>query len=699
MDHGQSLAAGKARREGAVTPERWRRIKAVFQSAVERAPGDRDVYLAAETGGDSELRHEVDAMLRHAVGTGLLDRPAWERLEVESELGAGARLGPYEILEEAGAGGMGRVYKARDTRLGRTVAIKVLSAEFSHRLRIEGRAISALNDPHVCALYDIGDQEGTAYLVMEYVEGESLAACLAKGPLPLDAVLRYGAEIAGALAAAHAQGIVHRDLKPANIMITASGVKVLDFGVAQMTQDGETSPGIVAGTVAYMSPSQLNGNPADARSDIFALGLVLYEMAIGTRHSHGSPISVPNVPPGLASLIERCLRQDAASRVQRMDEVRLTLERLRSQSSPVARRHWTKPAGIAALLAMSAATAALMWNITRPGPPQTPIASAAKVKIGEEGRKDAPPSPVTQPSPAAPLSLSAFTVPIVPRVPVAPRSLVTLASYPGLERDPSFSPDGADVAFSWHRGDRDGYGVYVRSVKWDAPPMNLTDEGVEDWGPAWSPDGRTIAFRRKARQSGIYLVPASGGPAHLVAPIMQQRQETLPQMSWSHDGKWIAAPDRDSTGATQIYLFAVGTGEKRAMTFNATGTDHAPAFSPDGKSLAYASCRGAVYPCDLNVIDLGRDSVPKRLRTIADQGVYIRGIAWLPNSRGLVYSAGRTVSEGTSLWRVSVNPPGVPERIEMAGSRARHPAISMTGGLLAYTGLNHWNLMMIENFH
>jgi len=679
-----------------MTPERWQRIKEIFQAARDRAPRERDAYLAAETAGDSELRQEVDKMLRHASGTGLFDRPAWEGLRSENELDRGAHLGPYEILEEVGAGGMGRVYKARDTRLGRTVAIKVLSAEFSHRLRMEGRAISALNHAHVCALYDICDQEG--YLVMEYVEGESLAACLARGPLPFDAVLRYGAEIAGALAAAHALGIVHRDLKPANIMITLSGAKVLDFGVARIVQDEESYGEGVAGTAAYMSPSQLNGNPADARSDIFALGLVLYEMATGARPSLQSANRMANLPAGLASLIERCLRQDAGGRVQRMEEVQSALERLRSESARVTWGRRIRPVPVAVLLAMAAATAVLTWQFIRPVPRQEPLSALARPATPGDARNAGPRVPAVQPAAAALSPARRSTVPIVRRALLAPPTLAILASYPGIKRDASFSPDGANIAFSWHSPVRSGYGIYVRPVKSEGPPLGLTDGGFEDWGPAWSPDGGTIAFRRKAGQSGIYQVRAAGGPANLVAPIARQAQETLPQMSWSRDGKWIAAPDRDSTGATQIYLFAIGSGEKRAMTSNPGGTDHAPAFSPDGKSLAYASCVSAVYPCDVYAIDLGPDFVPKRRRRITEQGVYIRGIAWLPDGRSLVYSAGRTVSQDTFLWRVSVNPPGFPERIDMAGSAARHPAISIRGGFLAYTRLNNWSLMMIQNF-
>ena len=646
-----------------MTPERYRRIKQLFQAAAELAPAEREPYLVAETAGDVELRRDVENMLRHA-GTGLLERPAWEGLALEQKLERGTQVGPYEILADAGVGGMGRVYRARDTRLGRTVAIKVLSTEFRDRLRLEGRAISSLNHPHVCALYDIGNQDGMAYLVMEWVEGESLAASLARGPLAVEQALQYGAEIASGLAAAHAQGIVHRDLKPANIMITASGTKVLDFGVAQIDSDEATAPGGLAGTVAYMSPSQLNGNPADARTDVFALGLVLSEMVAGT-----------DVPAGLAALIAHCLEQDSARRVQRMEDVQTRLERLRS--APVAKTQMGKWAAAAAVAIVGSLIA------LRPGPaPQPP-----------QVRFQRPPAPIVESvvrelQPPAPLPAPA---------PVIPPSLVTLAAYPGTERDPSFSPDGSRIAFSWHSGIHGGYGIYVKPVKTPGEPRQLTDGSAEDWGPAWSPNGRTIAFQRRGKQSGIYIAPSTGGPALLLAPLARQRQMTLPQMSWSPDGKWIAAPDRDANGGTQIYLFPTRSGEKRAVTLNPTGTDHAPAFSPNGKTLAYTSCEGADQPCDVYVVDVGRDLAPIRRRRITNQGNYVRGVAWLPDGRSLVYCAGRS-AESAHLWRVAVDPPGLPERIDLAGAPAHHPTISPAGGLLAYTRMDHWNLMMIRNF-
>src|SRR5678809_583709 len=219
-------------------------------------------------------------------------------------LSPGSRLGPYEILAPIGAGGMGEVYKARDTRLERTVAVKVLpqhlssSAEVRQRFEREAKTISQLSHSHICALYDVGREGETEYLVMEFLEGETLSDRLAKGPLPLEQTLRYGVEMADALDKAHRQGIVHRDLKPGNVMLTKTGVKLLDFGLARSapqaasgaslltaspTEANLTEEGMILGTFQYMAPEQLEGRPADARTDIFAFGCVLYEMATGKK--------------------------------------------------------------------------------------------------------------------------------------------------------------------------------------------------------------------------------------------------------------------------------------------------------------------------------------------------------------------------------------------------------------------------------
>jgi len=263
-------------------------------------------------------------------------------------LPAGTRLGPYEIVAPLGAGGMGEVYKARDTRLGRDVAIKVLSPGISsstealQRFEREARTISQLSHPHICALFDVGESSSpespapSPYLVMELLEGETLAQRLASGRLPLELTLRYAAQIADALDKAHRQGIVHRDLKPANVMITKSGVKLLDFGLAKavapssLTMAVTTPPvapvtahGAIAGTVQYMAPEQLAGRPADARSDLYALGAVIYEMASG-RPAFGASV-VPLVPAALDRLVRTCMSADPDERWQSAHDVRLQL--------------------------------------------------------------------------------------------------------------------------------------------------------------------------------------------------------------------------------------------------------------------------------------------------------------------------------------------------------------------------------------
>ncbi len=272
-------------------------------------------------------------------------------------LSTGTRLGPYEIGAPLGAGGMGEVYRARDTRLDRTVAIKVLpqhladTPEARQRFEREARAVSALNHPHICTLHDVGSQDGTEFLVMEYLEGETLAARLEKGPLRLEQVLKLGIEIADALDKAHRQGIIHRDLKPGNIMLTKSGAKLLDFGLAKAAlplasvatltaavtrTTPVTQQGTIVGTFQYMSPEQVEGKELDGRSDIFSFGAVLYEMLTGQRAFPGKsqlsvasailekepePISTlqPMTPPALERAVKRCLAKDPDDRWQTAD--------------------------------------------------------------------------------------------------------------------------------------------------------------------------------------------------------------------------------------------------------------------------------------------------------------------------------------------------------------------------------------------
>src|SRR5438132_3671832 len=288
-----------------MTPTRWQEIERVYHATLERPPTTRDEFLMEVCKNDSELRRQVESLLAHdSSKTGKLDQPAWVGLDGLTVLDAtvtlmtpGTRLGPYRIEGPLDKGGMGEVFRAVDTRLGRPVAIKVCAKQFGGRFEREARAISTLNHPHICTLYDVGPN----YLVMELVEGETLASRLEKGPLPMELVLRYGAQIADALAAAHAKQIVHRDLKPGNIMITRTGVKVLDFGLAK-TQDDDTltRSNAVLGTPAYMAPEQREGK--EARTDIYALGLVLREMATGKREG-----KMERMDPLFTHVVQRCI--------------------------------------------------------------------------------------------------------------------------------------------------------------------------------------------------------------------------------------------------------------------------------------------------------------------------------------------------------------------------------------------------------
>src|ERR1035438_3168563 len=329
-------------------PDRWRQVELLYHSALEREESARDAFLREACREDEELRCEVRSLLDQTE-SGLLNHPL--------------QLGPYRIVGVLGAGGMGTVYQTLDTRLGRTVAIKVSEARFNARFEREARAVAALNHPHICTLYDVGPN----YLVMEYVEGQPL-----HGPLPVSEALRLAIQMADALEAAHRKGIVHRDLKPGNVLVTKSGVKVLDFGLAKMeepapdeeeqtrTASPRTEEGTIVGTTAYMSPEQAQGKPVDARSDIFSFGAVLYEMVTGRRAFRGDrklsilsailkeePESARSlrkeIPQELERIITRCLRKNPERRFQHMDDLKVALEEVKEESDSGAAAMLTAP--------------------------------------------------------------------------------------------------------------------------------------------------------------------------------------------------------------------------------------------------------------------------------------------------------------------------------------------------------------------
>lgn len=363
-----------------MTPARWRQVEELFHSASQRNPIERDAFLREACEGDEELKSEVESLLRQeASGDELLVGDAAPGLpgEPETPLKAGDELGPYRIVSIIGSGGMGEVYKAHDPRVGRDVAIKVSAARFTDRFEREARAVGALNHPNICQLYDVGSN----YLVMELVEGPTLADRIEHGAIQLEEALAIARQVADALDAAHGRGVVHRDLKPANLKLTADGaVKVLDFGLAKAiavpasvgapslteTMKPPTQAGMILGTAAYMSPEQAQGRPVDKRTDIWAFGVVLYEMVTGRRLFTGKTLTEtlaavlkdePNLdlaPQPVRRLLQRCLDKDPKRRLRDIGDALPLVEAPAIGAAHTRRLPWAlATAAVTALAALS----------------------------------------------------------------------------------------------------------------------------------------------------------------------------------------------------------------------------------------------------------------------------------------------------------------------------------------------------------
>ena len=492
-------------------------------------------------------------------------------------LAPGSRLGPYEIVSALGAGGMGEVYRARDARLNRDVAVKILPAAVSadperrERFEREARAVSSLNHPHICAVYDVGSQDGVDYLVMELLEGESLEARLARGPLPLDAALKYGIEIADALSRAHRQGIVHRDLKPANVVLTKQGAKLLDFGLAKVGAPGGaasgvsimptiekslTADGTILGTFQYMSPEQLEAHDADARTDIFAFGALLYEMVTGRKAFEGrsqasliasiinaspAPLSsvAPMTPPALERLVRICLMKDPDDRWQTAQDVATQLRWIAEGGSQIG-----APAPV---VARRKSREHLAWAL------------AGVLAIAAAG--------VT-----TRLLLHTDPAPLPTRF--------TVTSPPGVVLSfPRISPDGRTIAFVGTAVTRNRTSIWVRSLdSFDVRELEGT-EGV--LRPFWSPDSKYLAFF--ANRSQLKKVAVAGGPPQLVATASAGSDG-----SWSSQGVILF----DGGPADPIWRVPAGGGTVSvAMKPDPSRKEVGvawPTFLPDGKHYLYA---------------------------------------------------------------------------------------------------------------
>ncbi len=517
-------------------------------------------------------------------------------------LAAGTRLGPYEIVAAIGAGGMGEVYRARDTRLDRTVAIKVLPASLSadpslrQRFEREARTISSFDHPHICGLYDVGAQDGREYLVMQYLEGETLAARLERGPLPVGEALRIGAQIADALAAAHRRGIVHRDLKPGNVMLTPSGAvrqaspqaKLLDFGLAKASAPagpatvGETLPALTAersilGTLNYMSPEQLEGREADARSDIFSLGTVLYEMLTGRRAFGGeSPASTiasilssepkplaeaaPLTPPTLDRIVAHCLAKNPDDRWQSASDLAFEL---REVDEAGGRAPATAPS------ASARRTTTLLWL----------AALAAAGVVGTfAGALFAPSRDAPHDTARAPREVRLTLLP-----PPGHEFAGNLARF---DMDFAVSPDGMQLAFI--ATDPSGTNrLWIRSIASTTARMIPGTEGAER--PFWSPDSRSVGFKTDA---GICRVLLPDGNLQVIVPASSVDLDS--KGSWS-DGRIFFERGELVAGRSVRMVFTVPE-SGGAVTAVARGKhpqsetgQRYPDALPDGRRFIYLS--------------------------------------------------------------------------------------------------------------
>jgi len=631
----------------------------------------------------------------------------------------------YRILEKLGGGGMGVVYKAEDTKLGRFVALKFLpnvgaihesplqDPAALERFKREARAASALNHPNICTIHDIDEFEGQPFIVMELLEGQTLKQRLAvagvydprhaghRPALQTDELLDLAIQIANGLDAAHSKGIFHRDIKPANIFITTQRqAKILDFGLAKLAPVGAglkptpidqsvgaihesplqemptatiepeylTSPGTAMGTIAYMSPEQALARQLDARSDLFSFGAVLYEMATGRP---------PFAGDSSAAIFDSILHKTPVSALRLNPELPAGLEAIINKALEKDREMRYQHASD------------LRADLKRLHRDTTSGRAAAAEAPGTTRPAEA--APVTGSKPhgrriwlAAVLAIAVLAGAALayrylrpgPRLAGLPLKIVPFTSSAGEKDNPAFSPDGNAIAYSWKGEKNDNADIYVKLVG-AGVPLRLTTDPGDDLSPSWSPDGRFIAFVRLSKGGdGYYLVPALGGPERKLADSHKD-SEWGNYLDWSPDGKFLAVADRMSAqDQLRLLLISVESGEKKVVASPPDPFVASARFSPDGKFLAYVAGAGFLAQ-DIFLVPVSGGEA-KRL-TLDKRRVL--GLAWTPSGNEILFSSDR--GGLYSLWRVPV-PGGTPEPVGSVGEDAYQPTVSRQGNRLAY---------------
>ena len=659
--------------------ERWTTVDRLFEAALDRAPADRAAFLREACPDDEALRQEVEALLTHATSAGdFLGRPAFELLgsvlvEGDSPSLLGRQLGPHRILSLLAIGGMGEVYRARDTRLNRDVAIKVLPEQLAldpdrlARLKREAQVLASLNHPNIAAIYGFEEADGVQALVLELVEGPTLADRIARGRIPLDEAMPMARQIAEALEAAHEQGIIHRDLKPANIKVRDDGtVKVLDFGLAKalepagvasstaslsptITTPAMTQAGIILGTAAYMSPEQAKGKPADRRSDLWAFGCVLYEMLTGARAFAGEDVGdtlaavlrgepdwrklSTETPAPIRRLLRRCLEKDRRRRLADAADARLELDEAVAE--------WTAP-----ILAPIA---------SKPVPRPVWKRAAPIVAAGLIGAL------------AAGAIVRRFTPAVAPSVARFPLMLPDGQQFTNTGRPVvAISPDGTRIAYVANQR------LYTRAL-WEAEaePIAGTDFGSAILNPVFSPDGQMIAFWQIA-DATIKRIALVGGAAVTIC------RATAPfGMSWTRDGVLIGQGDRivrcEASGSTPETIVTAQDGEIIAGPQRLPGTN-AVLFTAAPRDVSGGADRFEKGQVVVQSLDDGRRTV---VIETGNDGRY------LPSGH-LVYAVGGVLFAAAFDPRAPRAVTGVPviEGVRATTSGGAHVSVSETGSLL-----------------
>ena len=622
-----------------MTPERWEQVERLYHAALAQDPAGRERFLENACGGDEELRREVESLLAEEAHAGnFIESPAIEVAARDlagdaGRLATGRRLGSYEVLGLLGEGGMGQVYKARDVRLGRTVAIKTLPAnqvkdrERVQRFMNEARLASSLNHPNVAHIYEIAELPDTMFIAMELVEGQTLASVISGGALDEARTIEIALQVADALDAAHTKGIIHRDIKPANIMLTPRGqVKVLDFGVAKLTAPrernaaetitlgGKTASGLVMGTLHYMSPEQVLGRELDVRTDLFSLGVVLYQTASGHApfrgasqpetldsllHEDPAPVSrwSPAVSAELERIARKCLEKDRDRRYQSAHDLIVDLKNLQRDhiSGAVSRdstgRH-KPPAGrpprwVAAALILTGVAAAgwFAWR-SRPGA-RGPGLSTGRLTLLVSAETD-----LDEPDLSPDGKMIVYTAVeggqtdlFLARV--SGGSRIRLTNDKAVESNPSFSPDAERILFTRFRQGSPPEVLTIPTLGGDATPVlrNAIDA-------VWSPDGHRLVFVQSGPSQALAVSAADGGQERVLLDA-NASYPFVRNPAWSPDGTQIAVERSIGGAAGETWLVPLNGKQPRKLTQDGPGVfSHSPQFTVDGRNIVDSSNRG-----------------------------------------------------------------------------------------------------------